>query len=505
MPALRLLLLCLLTLSPALDDGVLKEFKRYFKKYKDSATRVEAILALEDTEDPGVPKVLIPILKDADGEVQRAAIRVLGTLHAEPQVAAFLGLLQKESKPELKSGMLRAVTLGAYPSAAPLLPPLLADSDWRVRRDAIAALLRVSPEQAAAALLPLCSDAETVVRCAAFDGLGELRAKEVLVPAWAQLNADEWQLRASVIGALARVRHRDSIGPLIERMGMEEGRLRVDVGRALEEITGKVYGRKLGEWKRFWDRYSSRFQIPTDEELAKTREARAKARAQYAAQGERSTSFGGVDTPSRSILFVIDVSGSMEQEISERERYEGGGYDDFSRMGIVKTELIRTIQNLEPYVKFNVISFATKVKPWKKDLVKANPLNKSSAESFVSRLVAIGGNSKTRLAGAGFTGTANMAAGKTNTFGALMYALGVPTGKRKKAAYDGEVDTIFFLSDGRPSTGKYIEISDILREVKRENEFRKIVIHTLGIGDFEKSFMKQLAIDHGGIFVDLGK
>lgn len=502
---LRLLLPILLTFAPGLDDEVLKEFKRYFKKYKDSPTRVEAILALEDTTDAGIPKALLPILKDPDGSVRRAAIRVLGKLKAEPQVTELLGALATESKPELKSGLLQAVELGTYSGAIPLVKPLLLDKEWEVRRDAISAWVALGPESAAEALLPLCEDAEVSVRCAAFDALAKLQAPGVLAPALGQLNADAWQLRASVIHALGEVRHRDSIGPLIQRMQVEQGRLIVDLGEALEKVTGRAFGPNLADWTRFWDRFEDRFEIPTEQELMQARAARAKSKAQYNPGDASTTAFGGVESPSRSILFVIDVSGSMEQEIADRERYEGGAYDDLSRMGIVKTELIRTVQGLEPFVKFNIISFATKVKPWKDDLVKANPLNKSSAESFVEKLVAIGGNSKTRLAGAGFTGSANMAAGKTNTYAAMLHALGVSGEKRRKLSHDGEVDTIFFLSDGRPSTGKYIEVSDILREIKRENELRRIVIHTLGIGDFEKGFMKQLAADNQGIFVDLGK
>ena len=42
--------------APALagDDEIVKEFKRYFKKYKDTPTRVEAVLALEGTESNAV-------------------------------------------------------------------------------------------------------------------------------------------------------------------------------------------------------------------------------------------------------------------------------------------------------------------------------------------------------------------------------------------------------------------------------------------------------------------
>ena len=53
--------------------------------------------------------------------------------------------------------------------------------------------------------------------------------------------------------------------------------------------------------------------------------------------------------------------------------------------------------------------------------------------------------------------------------------------------------------------GKVIDQHEIRAEVKRINKVRKIVLHTIAIGDFQKNFMKALAKDNGGVYVDLGK
>ncbi|MCA9003613.1 MAG: hypothetical protein KDB61_16940, partial [Planctomycetes bacterium] len=167
--------------------------------------------------------------------------------------------------------------------------------------------------------------------------------------------------------------------------------------------------------------------------------------------------------------------------------------------------LQRTIEGLESYVKINILAFATDVKTWKKKLVPANVLNKKSAIDWVGRLEAIGGTSKEDLAAAGLTGAANLEAGKTNTFGVLMEALGAAGRGTKDKYYEVEVDTIFFLSDGRPTVGELVDPDDILREVRKSNELRKVVIHTIAIGEFDKQFMAQLAEGTGGVFVDLGR
>ncbi len=49
------------------------------------------------------------------------------------------------------------------------------------------------------------------------------------------------------------------------------------------------------------------------------------------------------------------------------------------------------------------------------------------------------------------------------------------------------------------------DVEEIVREVRKANELRKVVLHTIALGPFQKSFMKRLAEENGGVFVDLGK
>ncbi len=484
------------------DEEIIQEFKRYFRKYKDTPTRIEAVLALEGNESPEVVAVLAPLFDVVEPEVGVACARVLSKFKTRPPVDRLLAELAVAASGEVKAGLLRALAQGRYAGVQAGVLPLLDDGAWDVRRRAIQTLASLGDPSVAEALALRCAEAEVGVRCAALEALAQLRSELVLAPARADLAHASWQVRASAIGALGTVRHVDSIGPLIERMAVEEGRLIEDIGGALGKITGKEFGARVDAWQGFWKTFQGRFQIPTDEELAKLRAVQALRREQYeGAPG--AVAYHGIETPSKSIVFVIDVSGSMEQEVVNKERFPAGEYPSWKRIDVIKTELIKTIRGLEPYVEFNVFAFATDVKPWKKGQVKANPLNKSSAEAWVSRLEAIGGASKEDLARAGLVGSANLEGGKTNTYAALMAALGVEEGKQARD-YEVELDTIFFLSDGRPSHGKYIEPDDVLREVRAANELRKVVIHAITLGEFEKDFMERLAAENGGNFVDLG-
>ena len=91
----------------------------------------------------------------------------------------------------------------------------------------------------------------------------------------------------------------------------------------------------------------------------------------------------------------------------------------------------------------------------------------------------------------------------------------------KKAMFDG-VETIFFLTDGTPSwsddstaeshvhpkwgsigNGKFCKPEEILGDITRINTFRKVVIHTIGIGpDHDKDLMEKLAAQNYGDYID---
>ena len=66
------------------------------------------------------------------------------------------------------------------------------------------------------------------------------------------------------------------------------------------------------------------------------------------------------------------------------------------------------------------------------------------------------------------------------------------------------VDEVFVLSDGRPSGGVLTDPKEILRVIKAINKIRKIRIHCVFAGegdDVGASFMRQLAEENGGVFV----
>ena len=503
----------------AFDEETVQNFKKYFKTYKEPAARVEAVLALENLPEVAIVDLVVPILKDADPDVVRAAIRVLTTMKDPAQIAALKAVLEKEKTEAIRVGILRALSESKADGAAAAAVQLLGDKSWEVRRRALQLLMNAKAADSAEKVAPLGLDTEPAVRAQALDTLASFKSDLVVPKAIANLNDAVWQVRASAFAALKAVRHKDAVEPLVLRMQQEEGRLVPDLAETLANLTGQEHGSDPLKWKTWWEQNKANYTLPTEEAIIYFRTRREAAtgdkKPQWSHPRTTVTGYHGIETTSRSILFIIDVSGSMEAEVIEKERFSDGKYPSMQRIDIVKTELMRTIDRLDANVNFNILAFATKVDPWKKDLVPSNIVNKSAAKDWIRGLEAIGGNSKEDLASAGLVGSANMEMGKTNTYGALMAGLGIDAAKKDKGPATGAavpdknykvgVDTMFFLSDGRPTVGDYIDPEDIKREVKAANELRKVVIHTIAIGEFQKEFMKRIAEDHGGVVVDLGR
>ena len=265
-------------------------------------------------------------------------------------------------------------------------------------------------------------------------------------------------------------------------------------------------------WKKYMDALRGfGWKMPTDEEVAKAKATRQRNLEYYGKKGERTT-FGKITTSSTRVLFIIDVSGSMEDHVVEREKFDAG-YESYQKLEIVKTELRNTIKALAKNTIFNIVAFATNVKTFRKGLVPAHIINRKAADNFVRRLRPIGGSEAVDMGAVGLGG--GVALGKTNTYKALMFAFGIDPDKQKTTqVFTGgnsrtmirrrKLDTVFFLSDGKPSHGKLVDTNEILKEVTEINKMYRIVFHTIAIGQFQKEFLLKLARQNGGTFVDLG-
>ncbi len=510
--------LSLLVALPAQQDldarlDAVKEFSRYMKNAKEEALQVEAVLTLKGNECRPAAEALVKLLKHASTAVQQTALGVLATYHEVSTFQVWIDELPKLKDSEQAAILIKVIGTAKLGDGVAAIESVAGDAKATpaVKFEAARALQNIGAPGTTDLLARLLGDQDALVRMAAVDAVGALKLKAHRKAVTALLDDGEWQVQTAAITAAAQLRPQEAVQPLITLM-RKAGRLRTECAEALFRITGMDFGVDPERWQGQWTSLMAieGWRIPTDEELVKKAESRKKYDAFYGKKDERNT-FAGIPTTSTNVLFIIDVSGSMDDLVIEVEKFQG--YRDRKRFTIVQTELLNTLDTLTGDTNFDILAFATDVHPWKKRLVPANVVNRDAAKAFVRGLKPLGGSESQDLAAAGLGGAANLSAGKTNTLKALLYAFGVDPEKPGKAVIAGfdktaiksPLDTVYFLSDGRPSVGKLIDTIEIRKEVRRYNEVFRMVIHTIAIGDFQKEFLKTLAEENGGVFVDLGR
>jgi uncharacterized protein YegL len=206
-----------------------------------------------------------------------------------------------------------------------------------------------------------------------------------------------------------------------------------------------------------------------------------------------SQTFYGLKTEGQKVLFVVDVSGSMEgknegnigdrvvaQAAATGGRAVGGALggsvgsfigaqtaSEATKLGGAKRELIPALQGLPESSSFSIITFGRETQEWYRGMVPATTSNRNLAIAFVKSLEANGG---------------------TPASEALA-----------KAFEQKDASLIFFVSDGQPTDGSP---DQILKRVSGLNAAHHVQISTVGLGDDQDvRFLDQLAVQNGGQYV----
>jgi len=340
-----------------------------------------------------------------------------------------------------------------------------------------------------ATLKRLKTDDEPRVRAGVARGLASIRREEALEVLKVYLKDPDWRVRAAAVKSLALTRSEEVVTILIEAMKGEEGRLRDDINAVLKQMTGESLG-FADVWERWWDGVGRKLPDPNAKKTEGGQEAVARER-----EGHR---FYGIETRSNRILFIIDVSGSMLHPVDPLKqkpvitgRKEAGDEPapGRTRFEVAQNELRRAVENLSPKAEFSMIFFSHAVQVWNREMVRATAEGKKQALAAIDSL---------------------RAAGATFTLGALRegFAMAGVTGAQPKTGKAGaKIDTIFLLSDGAPTDSKFdnAELMDpqiILDAVREWNKDAHVTIHTIAVDILDNYFLRTLAAENGGQFVE---
>ncbi len=375
---------------------------------------------------------------------------------------------------------------------------VLGDPDFEVRAFGAAVLAPVPGERAFSCLKAAAADPDPRILVAALEAIGARTESEAVDLLAARLADPRWHVRAAAAAGLARTGRAAAVPPLVEAMAKAEGRTVDDFHEALRLLTGQNFPAAAAAWKEWWDREGKSFKGPKDPGGtaaggAGTADAPAPAggEAGTAKAGER-VSFYGIETRSQRILFVLDFSGSMSWQATEKDRGK-------SKIDVLRQELRRTLTGLPDGSRFNLVAFSSDVRVWRKVPAAADAKTRAEAIDWVEKQKVVG---------------------STNIYDALergFQMMGV--GAAKDKSYEPAFDTVFFMTDGTPTSGKVREPERILAEVRRWNEARRVRVHVIGMGghekgeqaragaagkgqdDLDEDFLKKLADQNGGQLV----
>ncbi|MGK0203409.1 MAG: hypothetical protein ACI89X_002732 [Planctomycetota bacterium] len=295
-------------------------------------------------------------------------------------------------------------------------------------------------------LLQLSKHRRATIRTAALRALCSTKAnpEQLLEAAKNNLRDRDWQVRAAAISLVVATRSTESPPLLFSMLDKEAARMKEDVRTALRDLTGLQFG-TLSEWQKWWTKEGATF---------KPRNALAGLPGR---DGDKQTvSYWNIPVRSDRVTFIVDVSGSMAKPFGT-----GSG----TRLAEAKRQLADVLDRLPKKAKINIVTFG------------------GDAKSLFPKLQALGKKQR-KTADAHIEET--FAKGPTNVHDAL-----------EAAFQDRDVDTIFLLTDGRPSAGPVVEPTALADEVARWNVSRSIVIHTIAIGE-KSAFLARLAKDAGG-------
>ena len=388
-----------------------------------------------------------------------------------------------------------------------------ADGSPAVRAAAAGAAGLLGGGRDAALLAPLQKslrdDAVPAVRAAALAALLRWNLALVKDDVVAALTDPAWEVRALAAAACARGKVLEATDALVRALEKEGGRLQKDIEAALRALHGVGFEGDAALWRRWLEENRASVEERTKAAAASPDRERPlgppqswEAPAAGGREGDGpaedgkprnpTSSFYGIDTTSRRVLFVVDISKSMEEPAVARPPTVTGGKDEFaspkgnSKIEVARWQLHRAVAALPKDAIFNIVVFSESYKSWQDAMVEASPAAKAKAHAFVEGLKP--------------NGVTNIADSLDEAFDlAGAGPLAVPP----KGAKGGlAVDTVFLLSDGNPNRGRFSDLPALLEDAVARARASRLVIHAVGIGEVAGSeFLKSLAARTGGRYV----
>jgi len=436
-----------------------------------------------------LPHLIKALNNEADEEALSRIIRSIGNLPNNTQAEDSLIKRLSDSSLTVRVSAIESLGLmGSAKSYTSILKWAYAPNPT-VRVAALEAIARIKPQESTGYLESALKDLLPEVRITALETLMKHKADRALTLKSASdlLRDKNPAVRTTAVQSLRELRERDGLRALVDRLPDASWRLRYDIITALKDLTGQDFGFDAKAWFNWYQANKEKIEImpKVDRREAPWRSSARSgnptdpsANKQSPLSGETIPTFFDIPVPGRDVVFIIDFSRSMKNEAEDDDDKKERKVD------IAIKELEETLERFSPEVKFNIIVLSTEAARYNKRkasriMLQATGENKKAAMKFVNSL---------------WDRLEDIKRGRGDHYDALIEALSEP-----------EVDTVFLLSDGRPTYGTYINNDNIIENIAGFNRFRKVVIHTIMTGNKgtkkDRELMEKLAEDSNGICI----
>jgi len=442
------------------------------------------IRGLDVVKDAKLARVVVSRLA-SDSDLVRETIHLVMTRSTEPEVLAFLredGL--RDGQPLVRAGVARILGALRDQASRPTLEALLDDRHWLVRSDAAFALQQIGDPASRDALKAHLDEKNPKAWMACTDAYASFpgREKDATLLIAARIPDKHWQVRLTAVRALARVGTEDCLEPLVLQFASEDGRLKRELHATLKIIARDDLGENPDTWRRWWEHQKKTYGgLPPDlPEMPANPADDRYGRPEDVP--EDNPHYYGRRFFSKSVCYVLDTSESMKFTMKIRPEQAGSLGNiptSGSRMEIARRALVDSLERLDPRTKIRLVFFDTKVKLWRPTLVDATPANVAAAVHTLESI---------------------QPDGETNFYGAIKAALGM----HDRPTLDPELppvpDTVFFLTDGRPTRGEIQPMPELTSWLRYVNRFAKVRMHVIALGELNVDIeaLRELAIAGDG-------
>ncbi len=461
----RLLELATLQLHPDAQEEKEKFFCQ--QPWAVRALALETLCKIKDPQSLRWLSTEVLLAKNQRSEAQRiVAAQVLGLAGSEPLLLPVLSALYDPSAAVRGTAAEAAGNIGGI-AATQAIAQRLDDADGFVRSRCVQAL-----------------NASFHSRLLKYEEPDRVR---IVAAAASRLKDSDWRVRAAA-GEFFRL-HPDAgaVENLIEALDQEQKWIDQGIGRkrvfyqlidALVQAAGyPVSGREVQPWKDWWATHREGYQLPS----------RAGERVSYL--GNLPYCFG-IPLRSDRVLFVLDISGSMQEELeagfSTGNQVDAGpNRKRQTKLELAKREIRSALAKLSPTDRFNLIFFETAAYPVFDSLRRANPENLSIALERLEKTQAGGG---------------------TNVLQAMEYALRESSPNSAQQGF-AEFDSLILISDGTSSDRWAADVATLLHGIEIANQKTQTLIHTVCFQSEQSSsseLMKEIARRNGGEFRSIG-